>query len=173
MQLRVQFSSGFPLTESRPNRACLNIHLQFCSESHRTNASLAKCLAGESAALRDPHRKLPNPPHRRPQIPPQALDKCFRCGNDASAFFPYELMAQAGAEYSRAYRAEPQWSEGNCRIEFLMNRASISFGLPSLNPADPRAGKVSLYDVMPESFSIMFVDLLAREIEELGKLLPD
>ena len=46
-------------------------------------------------------------------------------------------------------------------------------GLPNINPADPRDGSVSLYSVMTGESGFWFSELLAREIEELVKLLPN
>ena len=46
-------------------------------------------------------------------------------------------------------------------------------GLPNIKPADERDGQVSLYDIIPRNMAVFTSDMLAREIEELTKLLPD
>jgi hypothetical protein len=84
-----------------------------------------------------------------------------------------EEMAQAGEEYDRNYRTEARMVLLELRNRTPYQARKHILGMPSINPADNRAGQVSLYDVFPAEFSVGFSDLLAREIEELVKLLPD
>jgi hypothetical protein len=81
--------------------------------------------------------------------------------------------AEAGKEFDENYRTDARMVllELRNRIPYAARKHIV--GLPNINPADKRAGKVSMYDIFPAEFAVGFSDLLAREIEELVKLLPD
>lgn len=84
-----------------------------------------------------------------------------------------EEMAQAGLEFDSKYRVEARMVLQEVRNRIPYEARKHIIGLGSINPADVRAGKVSLYDLFPADFAVGFSELLAREIEELVKLLPD
>jgi len=84
----------------------------------------------------------------------------------------HEEMAQAGLEFDAKYRVDARMVLQELRNRIPYDARKHIIGLGNMNPADVRAGKVSLYDLFPADFAVGFSDLLAREIEELVKLLP-
>jgi hypothetical protein len=83
-----------------------------------------------------------------------------------------EEKAKAGEEFE-GLRVEARMILVELRNRIPYEARKHIVGLPSINPADKRAGSVSLHDVFPSGLAVGFSDLLAREIEELVKLLPD
>lgn len=83
-----------------------------------------------------------------------------------------EEMAQAGLEFDAKYRVEARMVLQELRNRIPHDLRKHIIGLGNINPADVRSGKVSLYDLFPADFAVGFSDLLAREIEELVRLLP-
>jgi len=84
-----------------------------------------------------------------------------------------EITSKGGEEFNRELRTDATMvvRELRNRIPYASRKHIV--GLPDINPADKRAGSVSRYTVMPAEFSFFWSDQLAREIEELVKLLPE
>src|SRR5438094_6244935 len=86
-----------------------------------------------------------------------------------------ELMreqSQKGAEeFDRESKVDAQMVLLELRNRIPFEKRKHIIGLPNIRPADPRDGSVSLYSVLPGEFGFWWSEMLAREIEELVKLL--
>ena len=82
-------------------------------------------------------------------------------------------MAKAGDEFDQKHRVDARMVllELRNRIPFEARKHIIGMG--GVKPEDKRAGVVSLYDIIPADFGVGFAAMLARELKELAKLLPD
>jgi hypothetical protein len=84
-----------------------------------------------------------------------------------------QQMLQAGDEFIRELRTDAIMVLTALRGRIPYEHRKHIVGLPDIMPADPRAGSVSLYSVTPGVFNLFWSEMLANEIEELVKLLPD
>jgi hypothetical protein len=88
-----------------------------------------------------------------------------------------ELIAaeesRAATEFAREWQVDAALVLRELRNRIPREARKHIVGLPGIKSADPRDGVVSLYDVLPTPFNLFASDLLAREIEQLVKLLPD
>ena len=84
-----------------------------------------------------------------------------------------EQVQKGAEEFDKESRVDAQMVLVELRNRIPYGKRKHIIGLPNINPADPRDGSVSLYSTMTGEFGFWWSELLAREIEELVKLLPD
>jgi len=85
-----------------------------------------------------------------------------------------ENLRRGGEEFDKSARAEAAIVLDELRKRIPPESRKHIIGLPDLLPADPKEGSVPLYFAAPTmEANYGFTHLLAREIEQLVKLLPD
>ena len=82
-------------------------------------------------------------------------------------------MRRASEEYERELSVDAGMLRRELRSRVPYEKRKHIVGLPDMLPANPNAGAVSFYDVMGAPFSLAWAGLLARELQQLAKLLPD
>lgn len=84
-----------------------------------------------------------------------------------------EEIARYTKEFDEKIRVDAVMVLGELRNRIPLDKRKHFIGLPDIRPADRRDSSVSLHRAMPSAMSVHFSGLLANEIEELVKLLPN
>jgi hypothetical protein len=99
-------------------------------------------------------------------------EKQLRQLNDSNAIS--EEMRRVEEEYDSEVKVDATMVLGELKNRIPYERRNHILGLPEINPADPKAGSPSMYTApWPGPFNLLFSQMLANEMEELVKLLPD
>jgi hypothetical protein len=83
------------------------------------------------------------------------------------------LEAAVAREFEAKYRVEARMLLLEFRNRIAPENRKHIVGMGGFKSSDPRDGTVSLYDIFPSTFGFYFSEQLARELQELSKLLPD